>query len=242
MKLYVIGFGPGNKDGMTFGAEKAIEQSDVVVGYTVYVDIIREFFPHKEFASTAMRKEKDRVVFALQKAAEGKTVSLVCSGDSTVYGMAALAFELGENYPQVEIEIVPGVTAALSGGAALGAPLTHDFSVISLSDLLTPWETIEKRLECAALGDFEVALYNPSSQKRADYLAKACDIMLRHKSPEPVCGYVRNIGRNGMESGIMTLAEMRNFKADMFTTVFIGNSETKKINGKMVTPRGYKNV
>lgn len=242
MKLYVIGFGPGNKDGMTFAAEKAIAQSDSVVGYTVYVDLICELFPHKEFASTAMRKEKDRVIYALRKAAEGKTVSLVCSGDSTVYGMAALALELGEDYPQVEIEIVPGVTAALSGGAVLGAPLTHDFAVISLSDLLTPWETIERRLECAALGDFEVALYNPSSQKRAGYLAKACDIMLRHKSSETVCGYVRNIGRNGMEGGIMTLAEMRNFKADMFTTVFIGNSETKKINGKMVTPRGYKNV
>ena len=124
----------------------------------------------------------------------------------------------------------------------LGAPLTHDFAVISLSDLLTPWEKIEKRLACAAMGDFTTAIYNPSSKKRADYLAKACDITLKYKSPETVCGYVRNIGRSGTESGVMTLAELRDFQADMFTTVFIGNSETKNINGKMVTPRGYKNV
>lgn len=156
--------------------------------------------------------------------------------------MAGLALELSANYPNTDIEIVAGVTAALSGGAVLGAPLTHDFAVISLSDLLTPWEKIEKRLACAAMGDFTTAIYNPSSKKRTDYLAKACDITLKYKSHETVCGYVRNIGRIGMESGVMTLAELRDFKADMFTTVFIGNSETKNINGKMVTPRGYKNV
>lgn len=242
MKLYVIGFGPGNKEGMTLEAERALQESDLIVGYTVYVELLKEMFPCKEFASTAMKQEKDRVIFALEQADSGKIVSLVCSGDSSVYGMAGLALELSANYPNTDIEIVAGVTAALSGGAVLGAPLTHDFAVISLSDLLTPWEKIEKRLACAAMGDFTTAIYNPSSKKRADHLAKACDITLKYKSPETVCGYVRNIGRIGMESGVITLAELRDFKADMFTTVFIGNSETKNINGKMVTPRGYKNV
>ena len=242
LKLYVIGFGPGNKEGMTLEAERALRESDLIVGYTVYVELLKEMFPCKEFASTAMKQEKDRVIFALEQADSGKIVSLVCSGDSSVYGMAGLALELSANYPNTDIEIVAGVTAALSGGAVLGAPLTHDFAVISLSDLLTPWEKIEKRLACAAMGDFTTAIYNPSSKKRADYLTKACDITLKYKSPETVCGYVRNIGRIGMESGVMTLAELRDFKADMFTTVFIGNSETKNINGKMVTPRGYKNV
>lgn len=242
MKLYVIGFGPGNKEGMTLEAERALQESDLIVGYTVYVELLKKMFPCKEFASTAMKQEKDRVIFVLEQAENGKNVSLVCSGDSSVYGMAGLALELSADYPNTDIEIVAGVTAALSGGAVLGAPLTHDFAVISLSDLLTPWEKIEKRLVCAAMGDFTTAIYNPSSKKRADYLAKACDITLKYKYPETVCGYVRNIGRSGTESGVMTLAELRDFQADMFTTVFIGNSETKNINGKMVTPRGYKNV
>lgn len=240
--LYVVGFGPGEHSGMTFAAETAILKSDVVVGYTVYTEILTKQYPDKKFVSTGMRQETERVKYAFEEAVKGRTVSLVCSGDSGVYGMACLALEMGEKYPETEIEIVPGVTAALSGGAVLGAPLTHDFAVISLSDLLTPWEKIEKRLECAAIGDFAVAVYNPSSKKRADYLMKACDIMLKYKAPETVCGYVKNIGRDNEESGIMTLSELRNFSADMFTTVFVGNSETKNINGRMVTPRGYKNV
>ncbi len=240
--LYVVGFGPGEHSGMTFAAETAIIKSDIVVGYTVYTEIMAKQYPDKKFVSTGMRKETERVKYALEEAANGKTVSLVCSGDSGVYGMACLALEMWEKYPETEIEVVSGVTAALSGGAVLGAPLTHDFAVISLSDLLTPWEKIEKRLECAAMGDFAVAIYNPSSKKRADYLMRACDIMLKYKAPDTVCGYVKNIGRDNEESGIMTLSELRNFSADMFTTVFVGNSETKNINGRMVTPRGYKNV
>ena len=168
MKLYVIGFGPGNKEGMTLEAERALQESDLIVGYTVYVELLKEMFHCKEFASTAMKQEKDRVIFALEQADSGKIVSLVCSGDSSVYGMAGLALELSANYPNTDIEIVAGVTAALSGGAVLGAPLTHDFAVISLSDLLTPWEKIEKRLACAAMGDFTTAIYNPSSKKRTD--------------------------------------------------------------------------
>lgn len=242
MKLYVVGFGCGSYDGMTVEAEKAIQNSDVIVGYTVYAELMKKYFPEKEYFCTGMRQEKERVKYALEQASDGKTVALVCSGDSSVYGMAGLAYEFSADYSNVEIETVAGVTAALSGGAILGAPLTHDFAVISLSDLLTPWDKIEKRLMCAAEADFTVALYNPSSAKRADYLKKACEIMLKYKSPETVCGYVKNIGREGEESGMLTLEELKNMQADMFTTIFIGNSETKIIGGKMVTPRGYLNV
>lgn len=242
MKLYIVGFGCGSREGMTIEAEKAIGRSDLVVGYTVYTELLREYFPEKEFYSTGMRQEKQRVEYALEQAESGKTVSLICSGDSAVYGMAGLAFELSEKYPNAEIEPVAGVTAALSGGAILGAPLTHDFAVISLSDLLTPIEKIYKRLRCAAEGDFTIALYNPSSKKRADYLEKACKILLEYKSPDTVCGYVKNIGRQGQESRVLTLRELEKTHVDMFTTVFIGNSETKSIGGKMVTPRGYENV
>ena len=242
MKLYVVGFGAGSREGMTIEAEKAIVSSDLIVGYTVYVDILKAYFPEKNFAATPMKHERDRVIFALEEASHGKTVSIVCSGDSTVYAMAGLTYELSEKYPEVEIEVISGVTAALSGGAVLGAPLTHDFAVISLSDLMTPWEKIERRLECAAMADFVIVLYNPSSKKRADYLYKACEIVLRHKSENTICGYVKNIGRQAQQCRIMTLSELKTTIVDMFTTVYIGNADTKLINGKMVTPRGYGNV
>ena len=223
---------------MTIEAKKAIEDCDIIVGYTVYVELLKKYFDDKTFLSTPMTKEKDRVEMAL-KEAENKNVAIICSGDSVVYGMAGLAYEMSVEYNDVEICVVPGVTAAISGSAVLGAPLTHDFCVISLSDLLTPWEKIEKRLECAAMGDFAVAIYNPSSKKRADYLMKACDIMLKYKTGDTVCGYVKNIGRDGETFEVMTLKELRECQVDMFTTVFVGNSETKMINGKMITPRGY---
>lgn len=242
MKLYVVGFGCGSREGMTLEAQTAVEKSGLIVGYTVYTELLQQFFPEKEYYCTAMRQEKERVRYALSEAAKGRTVSLICSGDSSVYGMAGLAYELSAQFPEVEIESIAGVTAALSGGAVLGAPLTHDFAVISLSDLLTPMDKILHRLKCAAEGDFTIALYNPSSKKRVDYLEKACEIMLCYKSPETVCGYVKNIGREGQESCVLTLAELKNTQVDMFTTVFIGNSETKIIGGKMVTPRGYRNV
>lgn len=242
MKLYVVGFGPGSRDGMTIEAMRAIEGSDLIVGYTAYTDLMRGIFPEKKYYSTAMTQERERVVYALEKAAEGLTVSLICSGDSGVYGMAGLALELAENYPEIDIEIAAGVTAAISGAAVLGAPLGHDFAVISLSDLLTPWEKIERRLECAAMGDFAVAIYNPSSKKRGDYLKKACEIMMKFKAENTVCGYVKKIGRKGEIHEILTLSELKNIEADMFTTVFIGSGETVNLNGKMVTPRGYKNA
>lgn len=187
-----------------------------------------------------MRKEVDRCVLAFEEAKKGKTVAMICSGDAGVYGMSGLMLEIGVDYPEVEVEVIPGVTAATGGAAVLGAPLIHDFALISLSDLLTPWEKIEKRLLLASEADFVICLYNPSSHKRKDYLQKACDLMLQHKAPETVCGLVQNIGREGETYRILTLQELRDTQVDMFTTVFVGNSMTKEINGKMVTPRGYR--
>ena len=239
-KLYVVGLGPGGADGMTVRARAAIEASDTVVGYTVYIDLIRDLFPDKAFLSTPMRQEVERVRLALETAQTGKTVAMVCSGDAGVYGMSGLCEELLPEYPGVSLETVPGVSAVLSGAAILGAPLMHDFAVISLSDLLTPWEKIEKRLLCAAEADFVICLYNPSSRKRHDYLSRACDLVLRFASPETVCGIAKNIGREGEQTTVLTLRELRDTEVDMFSTVFIGNSETKVVNGKMVTPRGYR--
>ena len=237
--LYVVGFGSGSRENMTLEAEKIILKSDIIVGYTAYTDILKKYFPDKEYYSTGMRQERERVIYALENSKK-KTVSLVCSGDSSVYGMAGLAIELSINYPDVDIEIISGVTSALSGGAVLGSPLGHDFTVISLSDLLTPWDKIIRRIEYASISDCAIVIYNPSSKKRADYLSRACDMIMMYRNPDTVCGIVRNIGREGQESRILTLSELKNTAVDMFTTVFIGNSETKVINGRMVTPRGYK--
>ncbi|MBP5749463.1 MAG: precorrin-3B C(17)-methyltransferase [Firmicutes bacterium] len=238
-KLYVIGIGPGGQEYMTFEAMQALKSSDLIVGYGVYTDLVKPLFPEKEYLTTPMKQEVERCRMAVDAACEGRTVSMISSGDAGVYGMAGPVLEQAEG-KNVDVEVIAGVTAALSGGAVLGAPLTHDFAVISLSDLLTPWEKIEKRLDAAASADFCIALYNPSSHKRADYLQKACDIMLRHKDPGTVCGTVRNIGREGESYAVMTLKELRDTKVDMFTTVFIGNGQTRNIEGRMVTPRGYK--
>lgn len=238
--LYIVGTGSGSPTRMTGEAVSAIEHSSLIVGYTLYNELLRPHFPDKRYYSTGMRQEKERVVFALEQAACGLEVSLVCSGDAGVYGMASLAYELSENYPGVKIKVISGVTAALSGAALLGSPLTNDFAVISLSDLLTPWETIEKRLECAAQGDFAIAMYNPMSHKRTENLRKACEIIIKYRSAETPCGIAVNIGREGENCDILTLGELKNTVVDMFTTVFVGNSVTRVIGGKLVTPRGYK--
>lgn len=239
-KCVVVGIGPGKYSGMTMEADEAIKAADVIVGYKKYVELVMPHYADKEFFDNGMRQETDRCREALRLASEGKNVAVVCSGDSSVYGMAGLIYELSVDYENVEVSVIPGVTAALSGGAVLGAALGHDFAVISLSDLLTPWELIEKRLAACACADMCIALYNPSSHKRSDYLQKACDILLKSKSPDTVCGTVNNIGREGETASTMTLAQLRDTKVDMFTTVFIGNAQTKVINGKMVTPRGYR--
>jgi precorrin-3B C17-methyltransferase len=237
--LYVVGLGAAGKATQTLEANEVLEECELIVGYTAYIELIREDYPDKEFYSTPMKQEVDRCRYALQRATEGVKVAMVCSGDSGVYGMAALIYELSSDY-NTEIKVIAGVTAALSGGALLGAPLGHDFCVISLSDLLTPIELIYKRLECAAMGDMVIAIYNPSSRQRADYLQKACDILLKHKDKSTVCGIASNISREGEACRVLTLGELRDCKVDMFTTVFIGNSNTRNINGKMVTPRGYR--
>ena len=241
-KLYVVGIGPGAADEMTVRAMKALEASQVIAGYGVYTDLVRPLLPDKEYLETPMRREVERCRMAIDAAMSGKIVAMISSGDAGVYGMACLIYELAEGNRELDIEIVPGVTAALSGGAVLGAPLGHDFAIISLSDLLTPWDKIEKRLELAADADLCMAIYNPASHKRVDYLMRACDILLRHASPETVCGVVRNIGREGETMQVMTLAQLREYQADMFTTVFVGNSQTQVIDGRMVTPRGYRNA
>lgn len=239
-KLYVVGLGPGGRQGLTEEAFAALDRAEVLCGYTVYISLIAPLFPGKETYTTPMTQELERCRWALEAAAGGRTAALVCSGDAGVYGMAGPVLELAEAYPEADVEIVAGVTAALSGGAILGAPLGHDFCVISLSDLLTPWELIEKRLACAAAGDFSICLYNPSSRRRKDFLRRACDILLASRSGETVCGWVRNIGREGEERRILTLAELRDAQTDMFTTVFIGSSATRRQGAWMVTPRGYK--
>lgn len=241
-KIYVVGIGPGEYEQMTGKAIRVMQESDVIIGYTVYVDLVKEHFGEKEFMTTPMKKEVERCVLAFEEAQKGKIVSMICSGDAGVYGMAGLMYEVGIKYPDVELEIVSGVTAATGGAAVLGAPLIHDFCLISLSDLLTPWEKIEARLLGASQADFVICLYNPSSKKRHDYLQKACDLMMQYKSPDTICGTVTQIGREGELGKVMTLKELRDTQVDMFTTVFIGNSQTREINGKMVTPRGYRNV
>lgn len=236
--------GPGDESMMTQQAINALEESDVIVGYTVYLELLGERFAGKEFLSTPMKQEAERCRLAFAEAAKGKNTAMVCSGDAGIYGMASLMFEireeLGPDAADVEIEVIPGITAASSGAAVLGAPLDHDFCVISLSDLLTPWELIKKRLRAAAEGDFAIAIYNPSSRKRHDHLKKACDILLEAIEKERPCGCVRNIGRDGEECFTCTLEELRNAETDMFTTVFIGNSRSRIIDGKLVTPRGYR--
>ena len=238
-KLYVVGIGPGSYENMTQRAQQALADCDVIVGYTVYVNLVKEHYAGKTFLTTPMRREMERCNLALARAAEGESVAMICSGDAGVYGMSGLIEELAPNYPGVTVEIVPGVSAVISGAALLGAPLMHDFAVISLSDLMTPWEKIEKRLLCAAQADFVICLYNPSSVKRKDYLRRACDLVLRYAPPETVCGIARNIGREGESAEVLSLAALRDTEVDMFSTVFIGNSQTREVNGRMVTPRGY---
>lgn len=235
----MIGIGSGAADGMTAEASAVLEKCTLIVGYTVYCDLLRPLFPDKEYYTTGMRQEKERVIYALGRSVERDT-ALVCSGDAGVYGMAGLAFELAEDFPETEITVVPGVTAALSGAALLGSPLTNDFAVISLSDLLTPREVIDKRVEGAAAGDFAIVLYNPMSKKRMDNLSRACDIILKYRSAETPCGIASNIGREGESVRILTLGELRDAVTDMFATVFVGNSLTRVIKGRLVTPRGYR--
>ena len=240
-KLYVVGIGAGDYEGMTVGAVNALKSADIIIGYTVYCELMQPYFPDKRFLSTPMMQEVERCCLALEHAAAGETTAIICSGDAGIYGMASPVLELAGEYG-VEAEIIAGVTAASSGAALLGSPLSCDFAVISLSDLLTPSEVIETRLEHAAAADLCIVLYNPSSRRRPEHLRRACEIVMRYRSPDTVCGTAQRIGREGESVSIMTLAELAQTQTDMFTTVFIGNSATRLINGKMVTSRGYRDV
>lgn len=241
-KLTVVGIGPGNYENMTIRADRVLKECDVIVGYHVYVDLVKERYSDKDFLTTPMTKETDRCRMALEQALDGKNVAMVCSGDSGIYGMAALIYELRGENREPQIDVIPGLTAACSGGSLLGAPLTHDFAVISLSDRLTAWEKIEKRLECAAAADLSVVLYNPVSKGRPDHIRRAADILMRHLPSDRICGICRNIGREEESMRITSLGQLAAAEIDMFCTVFIGNEMTMKIGGKMVTPRGYRDV
>lgn len=233
--------GPGYESMMTNEAIAALDNCDTIIGYTVYLNLLGDRYKDKEFLSTPMKQEVKRCELCFEEAKKGKTVAMICSGDAGIYGMASLMYEISQEYPEIELDIIPGITAASSGAAELGAPLNHDFCVISLSDLLTPWELIEKRLKAAAMGDFAIAIYNPSSMKRADYLQKACDILMAAGvEKDRACGYVQNIGRDGTSTHTCTIEELRDTKVDMFTTVFIGNSQSVILNNKLITKRGYR--
>lgn len=242
MKLTIAGIGPGSEDGMTVAVRRALEQAEQVVGYDLYVDLVRQFLPDKEYYSTPMRSEKARVEYAVRQAAAGKETVLICSGDPGVYGMASLAMETADRLglaQTLEIRILPGVTAALSAAALAGSPLTCDFAVISLSDLMVPWSLIEQRLEAAARGDLAIALYNPGSRKRTGHLERACRIIMQYRGGGTVCAIVENIGRAGENCRILTLEELAETSVGMTVTVLIGCSFTREMNGRMVTPRGY---
>lgn len=244
-KLFVVGFGPGDKKHMTLRCLEAIKQSNVIVGYELYVDLIKELLENKQVYTTQMQEEIDRVKTAIQKALEGHIVSLVSSGDSGVYGMAGLVFEvLSEMYARglpvdIDVEVVPGVTAATAAAALLGAPLMHDFATISLSDLLTPWPVILKRIEAAAAADFVIVIYNPKSSRRITQVVEARDVILKYRHKNTPVGIVRKAYREGQEVIVTDLEHMLDYKIDMVTTIIIGNSSSFVFNGKIVTPRGY---
>jgi precorrin-3B C17-methyltransferase len=218
-----------------------LQMSDLIIGYKTYIELINELLADKPVSSTRMGEEKERCLLALEEAAKGKVVSLVSSGDPGVYGMAGLVLELaGSVAPDVSIEVIPGVPASCAASALLGAPLAHDHAIISLSDLLTPWETIEKRLRLAAQGDFSIVLYNPKSSQRTRQIERTREILLEYQPPTLPVGIVREAGRPGQAIFITTLDKMLEFPIDMTTIIIIGNSTTFVRNSFMITRRGYR--
>ena len=239
--LNLVGLGPGNMENMTFGALKVINEAEVIAGYGVYIDLIRDYIDGKKVIETGMGGEIARTKAALIEAGSGKIVSLVCSGDASLYGLAGLAYELNSQLGlNIPIKVFPGITAASSCNSILGAPIVEDFCTISLSDYMTPWEKIEMRLELAAKADFVIAFYNPRSKARPDRLEIALKIIRKSASAKTPVGVVRNAYREDQSSWISTLEDFDCEKVDMFCTVIVGNSNTKVIDGKMVTSRGYK--
>ena len=244
-KVSVVGTGPGAVEFLTAQAVRAIEESDLVIGYRLYVRQISSLLEGqgKEVIMSAMGSEIERCRFAAAEALKGKKVALVSGGDPGIYGMAGLMLQVaGEGEEQLPVEIIPGITAAGVAAAVLGAPLMHDFAVISLSDLLTPWVLIDKRLRAAASADMVIVLYNPRSKSRKDLLARAARIIEEQVTGDPAVGLVRSAGREGQEIRQATLASLLNHLdfIDMATLVIIGNSNTYWQDGKMITPRGYQ--
>lgn len=238
--LYVIGLGPGKKDLMSKEALDALEVCDIIVGYSTYVRLIKDLIKNKDIVATGMRQEIDRCQKAIDLAHEtGKNIGVVSSGDAGVYGMAGLILELLDENDDLEVTVVPGITASLGAAAVMGAPLMNDFCHISLSDLMTPWEMIEKRLHAAAQGDFVVCLYNPRSKGRPEHLSKAFEIMSQYKSKDTIVGIGKDIGRKEEEIILTTIGELDENLVDMTTIVLVGNKETYVKNGRMITPRGY---
>lgn len=237
----MVGIGPGSEGDITLRAQAALTGSDLVVGYKAYLGIIKDLLKGKPTLSSGMGEEKERCQVALEEAAKGKVVSLVSSGDPGVYGMAGLTLELvSQSGSAVPIEVIPGVPASYAASALLGAPLAHDHAIISLSDLLTPWELIEKRLRLAAQGDFSIVLYNPKSSQRTWQIEKTQQILLEYHPPTIPVGIVKDAGRPGQAVSITTLDKMLDFSIDMTTIIIVGNSTTFVHNGFMATRRGYK--
>ncbi len=255
-RLYIIGIGPGDQKYMTHEAEEALRESELVVGYEVYINLIKDYHKEKDYYSTGMGDEKRRCLYAIEQAEKGRTTAVISSGDAGVYGMASLVLQTeaerksisaseekgNKNFGEgVDITIIPGITAALSGAAKLGAPIGNDFAVISLSTALTPWEVIEKRIRNAVEGDFVIVIYNPKSRHRRKTLDMACDIISDYVGCNRPAGYVKNVGRDKEVTCVCTVSELKDAEIDMFTTVFIGNSTTEIIDGRLITGRKYLN-
>lgn len=238
-KIYVVGIGPGNKENMTFRAYETLKKSDIIIGYKTYISLVEDLFPEKLLIKSFMKKEIERCEETLKLAEEGKVVSLISSGDPGVYGMAGLMFEVAKN-SNIEIEVIPGVTSSNASASLGGAPIVHDSVNISLSNLLTDWEIIKKRIDLASQGDFVITLYNPKSKGREFLINEARDIMLKYKSKRTPVLIAKNVGRNGENIIITTLEEMLDYEIDMFSTIIIGNSNSFILKNKIITPRGYK--
>ncbi len=243
-KIWVVGFGPGDVRTMTGAAREALAQCDTAVGYTTYIRLVRGLLDGKEIVQTGMRQEVARARDAVARARAGRQVAVVSSGDAGIYGMAGLVYEvlLAEGWQpgdNPEVEVVPGVPALVAAAALLGAPLMHDFAAISLSDLLTPWETIARRLDAAAAADFVIALYNPRSARRTEPFAEARAILGRHRSPDTPVGVVHSAYREQQRVKVTTLAELDAEELGMLTILIVGNSQTRAVDDRMVTPRGY---
>lgn len=236
-KLFVVGIGPGGKEHMTFRAIKVLKECDYIVGYKPYLEYINELIEDKECYTNGMKGELDRCQHAIDKVKEGLKVAIISTGDAGLYGMAGPIYELSS---EIDIEVVPGVSSAFSAAAELGAPIMHDFATISLSDLMTPWELIEKRLHAAAAADFVISIYNPRSKGRPDYLRKAIDILLKYKDSKTPVGIVRDSGRPGTTSIVTNLEDINCETVDMKSIVIVGNKTTMVKAGKIVTARGYE--